>query len=118
MRKLAYFASVALLCSGLAVAQSTTPSDQNAGSSASQPSATSPQSSTSSTPADQNQATTPSTSSDQGQAATTPDQNGAKAKTGKKLPQTASPLPLYGIAGLGLLGAGLIARRKPVFHNN
>lgn len=115
MRKLAYLASVALLCSGLAVAQSTTPSDQS-GSSASQPSATSPQSSTSSTPADQNQATTPSTSADQGQAATTSDQNGATAKTGKKLPQTASPLPLYGIAGLGLMGAGLLARHKPAFR--
>jgi len=62
-----------------------------------------------------------------GQASTTTsDQNGnqvrhisdmdqnqnASAQNNGKLPQTASPLPLLGLLGLGSLGAGLFARRK------
>jgi len=59
-------------------------------------------------------------------SATTSDQNGnqvrhisdmdqnqnASAQNNGKLPQTASPLPLLGLLGLGSLGAGLFARRK------
>ncbi|HEV3316873.1 MAG TPA: hypothetical protein VG488_07900 [Candidatus Angelobacter sp.] len=58
--------------------------------------------STSSTTADQNTASTPS-STDQNA-----DQN---AKSGD-LPQTASPLPLLGLLGLGSLVTGLVARKK------
>jgi peptidoglycan DL-endopeptidase CwlO len=39
------------------------------------------------------------------------DQNAA-SNTGKNLPQTASPLPLLGLLGLGSLLTGLISRRK------
>jgi LPXTG-motif cell wall-anchored protein len=31
---------------------------------------------------------------------------------GSNLPQTASPLPLLGLLGLGSFGAGLLSRRK------
>ena len=54
--------------------------------------------------------------------ATTPDQNAAApdksaaadqtASADKKLPQTASPLPLLGLLGFGSLAAGLIGRKK------
>ncbi len=115
MRKLAYFAAVALLCTGIAVAQSTSSPDQSQSSS---PSAQQPSS------ADQNQAT-PS-SSDQNQAspstgaASTSDQNAqtgaaandqtGNAKAGKKLPQTASPLPFLSLLGMGMMGAGGLRR--------
>jgi LPXTG-motif cell wall-anchored protein len=39
------------------------------------------------------------------------------AKSGKKLPQTASPLPLVALFGIGLLGAGVIARRRFALNN-
>jgi hypothetical protein len=111
MRKLAYFAAVALLCTGIAVAQSTAGSDQNPSSSTSaqQPSSTAPSGSAT----DQNQAT-PSTgaASDQtGQTGAATDQAGANAKSGKKLPQTASPLPLLSLLGMGLIGAGSLKNR-------
>jgi hypothetical protein len=54
--------------------------------------------STSSTTADQNSAST-SSSTDQG-------------ANGGQLPQTASPLPLLGLLGLGSLITGLVARKK------
>jgi LPXTG-motif cell wall-anchored protein len=41
------------------------------------------------------------------------DQNqNASAQNNGKLPQTASPLPLLGLLGLGSLGLGLFSRRK------
>ncbi|HEU5404390.1 MAG TPA: hypothetical protein VFU86_23785 [Terriglobales bacterium] len=116
MRKLAYFAAVALLCTGIAVAQSTSSPDQNPSSSpaAQQPSSTAP----SGTAADQNQAS-PSTG-----AATTSDQNAqapadqtGNAKAGKKLPQTASPLPFLSLLGMGLIGAGSLKNRVGKFFN-
>ncbi|HZD96426.1 MAG TPA: LPXTG cell wall anchor domain-containing protein, partial [Candidatus Sulfotelmatobacter sp.] len=64
-------------------------------------------------------ASTPSTTADQN--ATAPDkapadQNAApadkNANAGQNLPQTASPLPLLGLLGLGSLVTGLISRRK------
>jgi LPXTG-motif cell wall-anchored protein len=41
--------------------------------------------------------------------------SGAQADQGKQakaLPQTASPLPLLGLLGLGSLATGLVSRRK------
>ena len=80
------------------------------------------------TPADQNQS---ATSADQSTTHTTQttttrrhhrgaaaaDQNGAAAdqngtNSNGKLPQTASPLPLLGLLGMGSLGIGAISRRK------
>jgi hypothetical protein len=43
---------------------------------------------------------------------TTPSSTGDQTTAGQKLPQTASPLPLLGLLGLGSLVSGLIARRK------
>lgn len=114
MRKLAYFAAVALLCTGIAVAQSTTSPDQSSQSSttAQQPSSTNPSS---------NAATTPSSTDNN--AATTSDQTGQTGaantgtkKSGKKLPQTASPLPLIMLLGMGLIGAGGVSRMKNFGH--
>jgi LPXTG-motif cell wall-anchored protein len=39
------------------------------------------------------------------------------ARHGKKLPQTASPLPLFALFGIGLIGAGVLARRRILFNN-
>jgi cytoskeletal protein RodZ len=39
-------------------------------------------------------------------------QTGKHAKNKKKLPQTASPLPLLGILGLGSLAAGVVRRKR------
>jgi LPXTG-motif cell wall-anchored protein len=56
-----------------------------------------------------------------GQSSTNADQNANQGvkhysdmdqNSGQKLPQTASPLPLLGLIGLGSLAGGLIARRK------
>jgi len=56
-----------------------------------------------------NQKSSPSTSSvSSDQNATVADQSA----NGQKLPQTASPLPLLGLLGLGSLATGLISRRK------
>jgi LPXTG-motif cell wall-anchored protein len=68
------------------------------------------QSSTSTTTSDQNTSTSanPSTTS------TTSDQDataGNKANGGK-LPQTATPLPLLALLGMGSLTGGMFARRK------
>jgi hypothetical protein len=57
-------------------------------------------------PSSTTQSTNPS-----GQA-TTPSATGDQTAGQKKLPQTASPLPLLGLLGLGSLVSGLIARRK------
>ncbi len=114
MRKLAYLAAVALLCTGIVAAQSTSTSDQNTNSS------TSAQQSTT----DQNQAapaTTPSTntsdqSSTSNSAAASGTQTGQNATRSKKLPQTASPLPFLSLLGMGMLGAGGLGRVRNFFR--
>lgn len=118
MKKL-WLASPLLLAS-LCLAAQTGNGSSSSSNSANQPSATqsSSQNSNSSatTPSTSDQATTPSTSDQTGTAAT--DQNNAATtnqtgrKAGKKLPQTASPLPLLGLLGLGSLGTGLFRFRK------
>lgn len=120
MRK-AWIAAPALLLALTLSAQTSSPSSGSQGSAGQ--TSTSPSSTQ-----DQNQATPPSSSSQQGsqtgaQTPSTSDQGatsgaqgaqgntGANA-TGKKLPQTASPLPLLGLLGIGSLAAGLFQRRK------
>jgi hypothetical protein len=39
-------------------------------------------------------------------------QAGTSTKAGNRLPQTASPLPLIGLLGLGSFAAGIVARRR------
>jgi hypothetical protein len=56
----------------------------------------------STTAADQNTASTPSST----------DQNADQSAKSGDLPQTASPLPLLGLLGLGSLVTGLVARKK------
>ena len=89
---------------GMAVAQ-TRPSTQPPASSSTtqqQTSSTTDQSSTT-------QTTTPRSNA----AQTAPDQNADQnAKQTGKLPQTASPLPLLGLLGMGSLAVGAITRRK------
>ncbi|MDT8068434.1 MAG: hypothetical protein ROO76_09750 [Terriglobia bacterium] len=104
MRKFAYLAAIALLTTGMAVAQSTSTTDQNSNSSTTtQQPATNP---------DSNAATQSNTgATDQtGAAANTGTQT--KAHHGKKLPQTASPLPLLIVLGAGMLGLGGVEKLR------
>ncbi len=120
MRKLAYFAAVALLCTGIAVAQDQTQQNPSSSPSAQQPSNSNP----SGNAADQNQATPSSTDQNQATPAQSSDQNAqtgaaaghtGNAHAGKKLPQTASPLPLLSLLGMGLIGAGTFKNRVSGF---
>jgi len=52
-----------------------------------------------------------STTTTSDQNATTTDQD-ANNTNGKKLPQTATPLPLLALLGMGSLTSGIVARRK------
>jgi len=56
------------------------------------------------------QQTNPSSATSQTRTETGQQSNAAEQ--GKKLPQTASPLPLLALLGVGSLGTGLLARRK------
>ena len=97
MRKLAFLTLLLTLVVGMAVAQDqTTPPPQDQ----SQPPAASQQ------PANPDQpATTTDTQSNT-------DPNAAPASEQGTLPQTASPLPLIGLVGLGSLAAGVVARKR------
>jgi LPXTG-motif cell wall-anchored protein len=67
------------------------------------------QSTTSTTDQNNSQATTP----DQSNSNTVqPNASGANAPANSQLPQTASPLPLMGLMGMGSLLTGLFVRRK------
>jgi LPXTG-motif cell wall-anchored protein len=77
--------------------------DQNAGAGASGANSNQNAGQTSATTSDQN--------GNQVRHISDMDQNGTSGQN-SKLPQTASPLPLLGLLGLGSLGAGLFGRRK------
>ena len=121
MRKLLSIAATLALAGAFAVAQ-----DQS-----SQPSSSNPDQSS----AQSQQQTTPDQSANPSSGTSTPDQNASPSSSssssadqnaagtsatsdqnapanGKKLPQTASPLPLLGLLGVGSLAAGVISRRK------
>ncbi len=127
MRRMSYLLAVLLLTCGWVLAQAGS-TDQNSSTTNSQTTTQTDQNSNTANPpasTDQNTQATPSTSdqtnanpstSDQTNAnsANTSDQNtdtGA-AKSGKKLPQTASPLPLLGLLGLGSLASGFAMRKR------
>lgn len=97
------------------VAQSTTSPQSNPSGSQS-PSSSQDQSSSPSTSPSSTQSTTPSSTESTQPSGSAAGQTGSTAgqtSAGQsKLPQTASPLPLLGLVGLGSLVTGLIARRK------
>ena len=108
MKKLLFLLAVMLIAVGISVAQT----DQNNPNSNPANSPTATQSS----PSAQGSATTP----DQGTAnqsatdqstTTTTTRHHRSAKSGN-LPQTASPLPLLGLLGMGSLAAGVATRKK------
>jgi LPXTG-motif cell wall-anchored protein len=108
MKKLLFLLAVMLIAVGISVAQT----DQNNPNSNPANSPTATQSS----PSAQGSATTP----DQGTATqsatdqsttTTTTRHHRGAKSGN-LPQTASPLPLLGLLGMGSLAAGVATRKK------
>jgi LPXTG-motif cell wall-anchored protein len=121
MKKLLFLLTVMLIAIGISVAQSTgndQSSSSTSGNAASSSSSTSPQGATGTS---SDQATQGNAASDQtGQGANTSDQGTAGANTGASgrgakggnLPQTASPLPLLGLLGMGSLAAGVLTRRK------
>lgn len=108
MKKLLFLLAVMLIAVGISVAQT----DQNNPNSNPANSPTATQSS----PSAQGSATTP----DQGTAnqsatdqstTTTTTRHHRSAKSGN-LPQTASPLPLLGLLGMGSLAAGVATRKR------
>ena len=119
MRKLLFLVVVLFVTVGWTLAQTSSPSG-----SSSTPSGSSAQTGQSTTgdqtgQSGQNPSSSPSTSqspstSPSDQSATSDQTGAASSSTGKKgkLPQTASPLPLLGILGMGSLGAGLVARKR------
>jgi|ERR1051326_175130 LPXTG-motif cell wall-anchored protein len=122
MRKLLSIAATLALAGAFAVAQdqSSQPSSSNPDQSSAQsqqqttPDQSANPSSSTSTPDQNANPSSSSTSPDQNAAGTsaTSDQNANTDANGKKLPQTASPLPLLGLLGVGSLAAGVISRRK------
>ena len=106
MKKLLFLLAVMLIAVGISVAQT---DQNNSGNTANSPTAT--QSTTgaqgSATTPDQGTATQSST--DQTTTTTTHKHKGAN---GGNLPQTASPLPLLGLLGMGSLAAGVVTRKK------
>lgn len=109
MKKLLFLLAVMLIAAGISVAQ-TDQNNPNANS-ANSPSATQ------STPSAQGSATTPDQgtatqgTTDQSTTTTTTTRHHKGAKSGN-LPQTASPLPLLGLLGMGSLAAGVATRKK------
>ena len=118
MRRLSYLLAVLLLTCGWVLAQAGS-TDQNSSTTSTQTTTQTDQNTNTANPpasTDQNTQATPSTS-DQTNANTgaTSDQTNADTgatKSGKKLPQTASPLPLLGLLGLGSLASGFAMRKR------
>jgi len=97
MRKLAFLTLLLTLVIGTGFAQTETTPPQDP---AAQPQASQPANPDQTQPADQQ-----APAADQSATQST-DQNG------ETLPQTASPLPLIGLLGLGSLVAGVVARKR------
>jgi cobalamin biosynthesis Mg chelatase CobN len=122
MTKIALLLASLLVVAGLAVAQTTSGSDQSSGgagntaTSQSGTTSTSNQNSTTggTSAADQNaQGSTANSAGDQGTSAN--DQSAAGSRAGRRsgrLPATASPLPLLSLLGFASLGTGLFVRPK------
>ena len=108
MKKLLFLLAVMLIAVGISVAQA----DQNNPNSnpANSPTATqtSPSAQGSATTPDQGTAN-PSATDQTSTTTTTRHHKGAKSGN---LPQTASPLPLLGLLGMGSLAAGVATRKK------
>lgn len=108
MKKLLFLLAVMLIGVGISVAQT----DQNNPNSANSPTATQ------SSPSAQGNATTPDqgtanqATTDQTTQTTTTTQRHHKGAANGNLPQTASPLPLLGLLGMGSLAAGVATRKK------
>jgi LPXTG-motif cell wall-anchored protein len=68
-----------------------------------------PSTSQSTSSSTENQTANPPASTSTAGTQTSSDQNAAG---GKNLPQTATPLPLLALLGLGSLGGGLLSRKK------
>jgi LPXTG-motif cell wall-anchored protein len=109
MKKLLFLLAVMLIAVGISVAQT----DQNNPNSnpANSPTATpiSPSAQGSATTPDQGTANQSAT--DQTSTTTTTTRHHKGAKSGN-LPQTASPLPVLGLLGMGSLAAGVATRKK------
>lgn len=113
MRKLLFLVVVLLVMAGWTVAQTSggdNPSGQAGTSAQSSQSSQSGQSATGQSTTGQSQSTPSSTSQTGNEPAG--QQAGTAAGQHGKLPQTASPLPLLGLLGMGSLGAGLVVRRR------
>ena len=107
MRRLSYLLAVLLLTCGWVLAQAGS-TDQNSSTTSTQTTTQTDQNTNTANPpatTDQNTQATPSTS-DQTNADT------GATKSGKKQPQTASPLPLLGLLGLGSLASGFAMRKR------
>jgi LPXTG-motif cell wall-anchored protein len=124
MKKLLFLLSVMLITVGMSVAQSNSSStnpDQSSSSATGQSSSNPDQNATSnpsSTPSSDQSATstdqtsTTKTTTHKHRASGAASDQNAGASAGGNLPQTASPLPLLGLLGLGSLAAGVVTRRK------
>ncbi len=107
MKKLLFLLAITLIAVGISVAQTDAGNAGSSNGAAAQSSSSSnAATSQSSTPADPNAATQSNSSGQNGTAAQGSDANG----NAKNLPQTASPLPLLALLGMGSLGSGLISR--------
>lgn len=105
MKKLLFLLAAMLIAAGISVAQT----DQNNPSSnpANSPAATQSSPSAQGTTPDQGTAAQGATD----QTSTTTTHHHKSSKSGN-LPQTASPLPLLGLLGMGSLSAGVASRKK------
>ncbi len=107
MKKLLFLLAVMLITVGISVAQT----DQNNPNSNPGNSPAATQSSPSAQGTTPDQGTASQSATDQTSTTTTTTRHHKGAKSGN-LPQTASPLPLLGLLGMGSLAAGVASRKK------
>jgi hypothetical protein len=110
MKKLVFLFVVVLIAIGMSVAQTgssgSTSSGGNAASQSSGSTGQNPNPSTQSTPPP----STSGTASDQSTAGASDQSNSAAGSKQGNLPQTATPLPLLALLGLGSLATGIVNR--------